>query len=478
MKKYKILPKEAIIRFFILIIILALMAAIINKIMPQYAKWEQEDEFLTEDRRIKMSYIRNDEYPLITLRRKELVEEEQKKKILIIGDSYITGNGFSNINYAWWRQLELELYDRGYYNVEICAAGIGGHSTYDEMNWLVNTSLVKDVEPDIIIIGYVRNDPELDDEKGNPIVKHTDKIDYFSNNIILKTIKQLFPNITYKINNMINDKVESKGEYNDETGYPYNIYYDVLTNEKWSKEYNNLAVKPLGKYLNSLEIPSFVVTTPDTVNSKFKQWYNVLDLFEKSNIKTYNMYSEFSKRIENSKDIYNKKANPVNGHPGTLSTKFYAEYVADLLESNYPEVLGKKYEEKKEYPLYINDWTPYKIDLEAVEEQTDYVKYKIKYPNKENVLTMPINEDYIRLSLQYPVSIKEIEINGTTLEKTKLYVTTVNEELGYDDQTMKRIGTKEGNDVIFELQEQSLVTSIGIHANIQENDEIEITIKK
>ncbi len=190
------------------------------------------------------------------------------------------------------------------------------------------------------------------------------------------------------------------------------------------------------------------------------------------------MYSEFSKIIENSKDTYNRKANPVNGHPGTLLTKFYAEYVLDILERNYLEVLGKKYKEKEEYPVYINDCVPYELDLELIEEKNNYANYRIKYPSKENMLTMPINEDYIKLCLQYPIHIKKVEIKGKTLEKTKLYVNTINQKLGYDDQTMKKIGTKKGNDVVFEIPEQNLITSICIHSDIAEKDEIEITIKK
>ncbi len=476
MKKYKILPKEAIIHFFILIMMLFITLVIIDRCMPQYEKWEKENNFLNEDRMKKMSNIRRKDYPLIELRRKELGNEETKKKILVIGDSYIEGDGCNNLNQTWWRQLELELYSRGYYNIEVYGVGRRGASTYNEMNWLSKTTLVEDIKPDLIIIGYVINDPEIDDEEGKEIIKHTESIDYFKKDKILKIIKQMFPNITYKINNMINDKIDKIGEFNDETGYPYYLWYDVITNEKWSKKYDEIAVQPLGKYLNSIEIPSFVVTTPDKINSKFEKWYQILSLFEKARIKVYNMYSEFKDIMEKNPDDDNTKINLVDGHPGTLYTKYYAKYVSDILEKDYPQILGKKGEEKIEYPICINDWVPYDLDLKEKEEKENYAIYTIKYP--KHALTMPINEEYIKISLQYPIAIQEINLKGKTLKKAKIYITTINEKLGYDDQTMNLIGGQIGNNETFQVKDKSRITSICIQADVIKGKDLEITIKK
>ncbi len=478
MKKYKILPKEAIIRFFILIILLIIMLIITDNIMPQYENWSQDDETLSKEREYK-DYMRVKDYPLIELTRKAPKIQENKKKILIIGDSYIDGDGFSNINYTWWRQLELELYNRGYYDVEVYAVGKGGASTYDEMKWFTETKMIEEINPDIIIMGYVINDPEIDNEKGETVVKHAQEIDYFSINNCTKKIKKLFPNITYKINNMINEKVEQKMQYNDETGYPYNMWYDVIINEKWRKIYDDIAIKPLGEYLNSLNTPSFIVTTPNNTNDQYEEWYKVLELFENSNIKTYNLFEEFKNAMKNSKDNYNKKANPVNGHPGTLYTNFFAKYIANILESDYSETLGKKYDEKIEYPIFINNSFPsYNLNLEITEMEDDCIKCTITYPQENNMLMMPIRDKYIKLSLQYPVSINEIKIQGEALENTKLYITTINQKLGYDDQTMKKIGTQKGSEVTFDLKGENLVTSICIHTNIPEKEQLEIIIKK
>ncbi len=468
MKKYRILPIKSIIYFLALIIVLIVLLTIIDKTMPQYVKWEKENNFINKDR---LNIIEKKDYPLIKTRRKEIFSNS-KTKILIIGDSYIQGDGYSNINQVWWKQLELELYSREYYDVELYGVGRGGASTYDEMTWLTTTSLVEDIKPDIIIIGYVKNDPELDDEKGHTILSHSEPIDYFSE---ANNLKQAFPNIIYKINNMLNQKTNLR-EYNDETGYPFEQWYSMIINGKWKEIYETKSLEPLGQYLDSINIPSFVVTTPLKTDPKYEEWYEILSSFEKYEIKTYNMFSEFRTNYKKSKDKNNYKINPVNSHPGTWNTKYYATYISDILEKDYPEILGKKYEEKAEYPICCNDWVPYELDLKTLKEETNGATYVIIYPDNDHMLYMPIQENYIKLSLQYPVSLKEICIEGEKLEKAKVYITTINEELGYDDQSMHLIGTQEGKNEKFKILEDKLITSICIHADIPENEELKITI--
>ena len=132
-RKYKIFPKEALIILVIITLITFVMLIIIDKNMPQYGSyWKQENTFINEDKKIKWASIRNLEYPLIKLKNSDISKSENKKKIMVIGDSYIAGDGYSNLNQTWYRQLELELHDRGYYDVEILGVGANGASTYDE----------------------------------------------------------------------------------------------------------------------------------------------------------------------------------------------------------------------------------------------------------------------------------------------------------------------------------------------------------
>lgn len=136
MKKYRILPKDAIVNLLLVVLIGSFLLMIVDHAMPQYNMWSKENTFINKDRRIKMKQIKNSQYPLIQLKSSDISKSGEKKKIMIIGDSYVEGDGYSNLNQIWWRQLELELHNRGYYDVEICGVGTDGASTQDEMKWL------------------------------------------------------------------------------------------------------------------------------------------------------------------------------------------------------------------------------------------------------------------------------------------------------------------------------------------------------
>src|SRR5262245_45315733 len=46
-----------------------------------------------------------------------------RKRILVLGDSFVEGDGLTNVNNTWWRELQRELERRGYWNLDVIAAG-------------------------------------------------------------------------------------------------------------------------------------------------------------------------------------------------------------------------------------------------------------------------------------------------------------------------------------------------------------------
>ena len=438
---------------------------------------------------VKMKDLRGENYPLLNYQ-KTSISNNEKKKILIIGDSYIEGDGYTNINQTWWRVLQLKLYEKGYYDTEIYAVGKNGASTYDEMNWLTNTTMIDDINPDLIIIGYVFNDPEIDDENGINYVKDFETIEYFEKNNFTKLYNNAYANISYKIDNMLNEKYKAINNVEDR----YNIIindkykainnvedrYDIIINDKWSKIYNEKAVIPLGEYLNSIDIPSFVVTTPNTTNDKAKERYKILNLFEDANINVYNMIDELKQKKEsNVKYLENTKINLVNSHPGTFYTNFYANYVVNILEQDYIDIIGKKYEEKIKYPIKINDYVPYSLSLELLKEKNKYVTYSIDYPsnNKSDMLYMPIKKEYVKLSFEFHVDISKIEISGNNLKNCKLYLNKIDNELNYDNQKMYGLKRKNGNTVIWNTKDYNNITSVNISAQTIDNNGDNLKIK-
>lgn len=473
MKKKLFFHKEGFIVFVILISFVLVIFKLIDISMPEYRLWQTYNNTLLEDRNDRNYYIEKG-YPKLEVKNTSL--SKNSKNILIIGDSYISGSGTSNINNTWWRKLELELYNRGYYNVNVKAVGISGASTQDELEWLKNTSLIDDYKPDIVILGYVSNDIELSDSSGNLLVKKIKQVDYFEKNKILKFLKSCYPSLSYKINNMLNnnsDKEYKMSEYNEKTGYPDALHDKIISSGNYVKLYENEVVKPFCEYLNSLDIPSFIVNTPNNVSSK-EDKENIYDLFRKNGVKVYNMFDSFKEYQKNVKDY--KRISLVNSHPGPAYTKFYAEYVADILEDSYTDIIGKKSEEKIEYPLNINWSFPnikYKID--DLKDNTKIINFN--YPYK-NLLYMPIKEEYMQLNLEYPVALKSVNLQGNDLKSAKIYVTTVDNKLGFDTQELKFVGEATGQNLYFNINEDELITSICISADIGAKSNLSVIIKK
>lgn len=80
-------------------------------------------------------------------------------RVLVIGDSYTFGFGNLDPDVRWWRLLEEELNRRtepGRFDV--VAVAEQGASTMEQARWL-DSGLIEDVNPDVIVLGYVSNDP-------------------------------------------------------------------------------------------------------------------------------------------------------------------------------------------------------------------------------------------------------------------------------------------------------------------------------
>ena len=98
-------------------------------------------------------------YPLMAIKGREEISQGHPK-ILVVGDSFVWGDGSTNLNQIWWNVMARELERRGY-DCQVYAAGLCRASTYDEFLWLKDTPLLEDIEPDLVIIGYVTNDTDM-----------------------------------------------------------------------------------------------------------------------------------------------------------------------------------------------------------------------------------------------------------------------------------------------------------------------------
>jgi len=423
-------------------------------------------------------------YPLVKVKGTAL-EKDAKLKILALGDSFVFGFGSTNLNYLWWNQLSGELVRRGY-DCTVYAAGQGGASTYDELKWLTTTSMVADLDPDIIVIGYVTNDPEYDPSSGGNYNYFGNYYGTFSQVLDMpfeKIFQKFLPTVYASIDYAVTIKFSHTEFIRNKIGYQIADWEQKIVEGKMLSDYNSYIIEPLGNYAASIDIPIILVTTPQTPDIRYfePKYTPVLPLFEKAGIKTYNMLNEFYDTCFDEKYVDNFAMNPTDPHPGTASTWFYSKYIADKLEADYPDILGKKTLTGNEiYKIEVNDWMPFSLAPQIATESGTFAQYNISYPDQnssESFLSMPVQENYVKLNFKYPVDISTVMIEGERLVSTTLYVTGINEELGFDDQVVHMLGEKSGRTCEWADDTALRVTSLCIHAETSDGTGENLTVR-
>ena len=467
----RILPFCSVQYVMVIIGIIFSLLCFIDHIMPQYGLWTVDNHNIQLE---KYGYhITNvtqneygyplwmiDDYPL------DLDALEDKKKIMIIGDSFIWGDGCSNSNYLWWRQLQRKINEDGYRNCTIIGIGKCGASTQNQLDYLKNTNLIDDIKPDMILIGYVTNDAQYQNQEGNLVPKQLEETDYFANRFE-HWIRPIFPNITYLIYQYLNDRYYHTEYFNEKTGYPYEQWELEIIRGAYLERYKKETVDPLGEFAKSLDIPVILVATPSIPSMQYyeERYDSVLPLFEDAGISVYNPLKKYVDVYEED-EHYADGINIVNSHPGTATNMFLAEYVKNLLENDYKEYLGEKME-PKDTLIVVNDWFPHAVMPQQKGEEIHFT-----YPasiEKSRFLYMPIGESYIKLCFEPPINISEIKICGELLESEsgEVYATYEDSESGYDSQELKKLGD-------FDIKNQTIsieltdITSLCIHVNIKD----------
>lgn len=480
MNKKKVLTRIIYIftMILLLIFIILLFLYVFEKIysLSDEVKWNREDSVIQQMNSEKLSNSNANSEQMIWLYNDEkLPPKSDKKRILVVGDSYVWGQGYSNANYIWWQQLRNKLMENGYNDVEIVAMGMYNYNTYQEMLMLKKADIVNNINPDLIIFSYVINDTEAwqypyDDD---PIWKNI-KINYdeplntiFSKDISA-TLKNLYPNLYDKTNNLLTEKYSS---IDNGFGLSVKNYEKEVTSDRFLVNYGQNVLVPLKDYLdNEVGVPYFFVDIPFWPSDSIMTYFsNINKIFDSYNIKFFDL----SKLYKDESPYYDSniyKINPANGHPGTKTTEFVARKVLSILESDYSEIIGNKTQVNMN-DIIINDPMPRSINLHQLSDD----EYSFYYPGKrEKTLYMPIEKKYIKLNFMYPVDLKSIEINGQNINDIEVYINKIDINVGYDNQKMYKVEYAEK--YIWNINCQK-VTSINISANIKNGDSSKLTIK-
>lgn len=475
------LLKKFIVRLFITILFISTIFTIIDKVLYYNTtsfQWKDENLLINRMNSDKLKNSNWDDNPIWKFKDDgPLPSKGNKKRILVVGDSFIWGHGYSNLNYIWWKQLERILYLNGYTDVEVVAAGMSGFNTDMELNKILkDKEVMAELNPDLIIIGYVENDPESRDSKGKAVPKMIeDDIFEDTNNVFIKFFRGVWPNLYSKIIQQIVSKYKTNSSFIEKYGFQYNIWSYELTFDPWKGMYERNVLLKLSEYINNeLNCPLFVVPLI-SFPGKTSQEDFIIEELNKFGIPNYSLSSDFVEKYPNAKYTTDEWGiNPANGHPAIKTSLFYAEWTYDFLRLNYPEIIGDKHD-NVEFDLEINDWLPYSLKPQKLGDNY----YKISYPSKNSVdsfLTKPINKKYIKLNFKFPIKLKSIEISGDNIKNIEIYTSSINSDLGYDDQSLNSIG-KKSNNFVWNLDGTQEISSININANISGGKSSDLYIK-
>lgn len=433
-----------IIRIFILFFAVFLILFFVDKLLSLKTKSNNSHAWYTETDNINHMLLKkyhnkkSDYYPIILNKDVEIKDKSDKKRILVVGDSFVWGYANPNINNVWWKLLYQKLKENGYNDIEIFAAGCWGYSTEDEYNNILsNEKLIKKVNPDLIIITWVTNDMDIKDKNGTVAYKEIWDYAYNLDNPKVNKFRKAFPNIWDEVRNRIYSNTENRKILNffgKIFGYRWDIKLEAQLQEKELKKYKKILNK-MDKKIKSYDIPyfyymqNFVATSSDSpifksVTSETKK------IMDELNIKNYYQTSinQYIYEFINNNNLSNSNLliNPADSHSSSIVTDYYANDVYNILHNEYQQILPKK--EQIEMNLNINDTMPY-IKIKKQENKFSFIYPKEK---KNNLLYLPLNKNYVKLNLEFPKNIKEIKITGNNLKHAKLYLNTIDEKTNID----------------------------------------------
>lgn len=438
-----------------------------------------------------------DAYPLIDDMPRADAYDENTKRIVMIGDSFIWGAYSLDRNEIFWDLLEDSLRSQGY-NVRVDAVASPGVNAYQELRWLTDTPLAEELQPDLVLFGYVVNDtiPDfLSDFSSYAINQTLSSKTIDAENLIpfAELIHAFCPAIynTLWTRALLNAIKTGDEEYYYVGGYTPILRGSVL------EEYVSSFAQPLNEYAADAPFPVVVMHlpySPDKGVSKelTKPLPEVYDACQ--NVDFYDCLDEFCSDFAAAKHKKNYRVNASDGHPGSATNYFYAQYFEKILKEYYPEVLGEKQNtDLRCGKPTVNDWLPYGVSPRLVNNTDQTAEYTLTYPSETDsdagrydahgkaitpyFLTQPVGEHYIRVSFDTPVDLKNVAISAENVENIDLYYACINEKLGYDDHTVRPFGKKSDDGFLWTDDSPDRVTGLCIHADIRDGAESLLTLR-
>lgn len=420
-------------------------------------------------------------YPLLNINDK--LDIDDAFNIVVIGDSFVWGASSLNRNELFWRVLENDFRKEGK-NVNVFGVGMSAANAYEELSWLTEYSLVEDLDPDLVIFGYVYNDSD------DSVVIPYNTVDWDKELPWLKSVEKVFPNIYNGLIESIAAKTMHTDKFSDSDYMNYDGAPPVLKGRFYEK-YKTDFVEKLDAYAITAEFPIAVITLPTLPNnSTLKRLYEPLDeLYSQcENVCFYNCIKEFD-RFASSKHSDNYQVNSADFHPGSATNRFYADYIKRFVEKDFGDAITDLPETYEADTIEINDYLPYGISPHKISEDEKNVTYEITYPSMSESYDMfgikvhqyhlinPLGKPYIKLCFSQEVNLSQIRTQGH-YENIELYYTRINDKLRYDDHEI--FDFENADDDVFNADKEENITAVLISADFAQDKDrkIEITLTK
>ena len=377
------------------------------------------------------------------------VSEERKKphRILVVGDSFVWGDGYANMNDLWWRQLERELRRRGYQDVEVIALGNSGATTRQELDHL--RKVLPRYRPDLVIWGYVTNDAD------EGLVKQFDYQRLRKDAIVgyhhRHAKRGWLPRLNFQLEQRRREKL-LRTLPGPKRGYAYNEWELQLLEPVNLAAYQQ-TLNEVAAYLREAEARFFFISLPGYPSeAALRPRYDpIKPIFANAGLPLVDILDDFIAAYPAGTSLANDLGwgiNPANGHPGVVSTRFFAREAADLLELSYASVLGPRGAPETSGAPEINDWMPGTL---AVQQNTAG-QIRFEYPNEEaKMLRMPLEQDHLQLHLAMPSNLREIRLAGPDLASAQIPLTQVNAADGIDYGAIASEPRQSGKQIRWEL---------------------------
>jgi hypothetical protein len=419
------------------------------RLQLQTEAWRAENARINRNNYQKV-LLSNDDWVWRSTAYPVAIERPLTRRILVMGDSFVWGDGYANINDTWWRQLQRELLWRGYREVEVIAAGMNGASTHAQLD--IATKIIPRYRPDIVIWGYVTNDPD------EGIVR---QLNYgiLNQDRVVRVHARLarhhvFPRLNFQLEQLRRTKL-LKTLPQDELGYEYNEW-ELKILEPANLGLYRTTVNRLGDTMRSLGLPYFFVNLPNSTAGGFRPRYDaVIPLFTDAGVPFVDLFDLLVAEFGSLQTLPNQLGwgiNPSNGHPGVISTRFYARLVADRLERDHAALLGPRGEPVTSGRPLVNDWMPVPLEV----RRNDGARIEFTYPpESDDLLRMPAGQPYVQFSLALPASLGSIQVSGPNLASASLAVTRVDAATGVDYHKVEPQGEQAGSALVWPLADSA-----------------------